>query len=279
MDMNLKVLEERDGALCSTQNAYISANSFLEKKIIVNNGNISTIPIQATIYRIAHNYENQSAILEINSEVLVSSVVVPNDLNHNLAHELRMRINQLPHGEYELWSQNNKSKLGNYSIDIWGETTKLLTYFEEQVQVKKPMYDFNKITSKKIDSFNMDDLHLDSFEGMRLDQNGNRIKVWRYFFNLGNKGRPTVFCPLNPVSVDLLIPVEFKDKEIDELEYRSDLLDDLILSAGKSLPYCIIYIPPSDKSRIYGIKMCTTHMLHTEYGPKNDLIAIVNSLH
>lgn len=87
MNMVLKVLLESDIRLSSTKNAHIASNYYLGQRIILNNGDISTLPITANVYQISEGH-GQQVIFSVSDDALVSSVTVSNELNHELQREL-----------------------------------------------------------------------------------------------------------------------------------------------------------------------------------------------
>lgn len=75
-------------------------------------------------------------------------------------------------------------------------------------------------------------------------------------------------CPHNPEDSIKTVPIE----------YTPNLLNSFFEYHNRKLPFIIVTTPARQKDTIYGIKIPRTHILHGEYGHKNDLLAIVNSL-
>ena len=275
----IKVVIPRENSLHSSKCAHIAPNAFLEERIIRDNEDCS-LPFRVKVYILLNQCTSPEIILRINNELLVSSMSIPYVLTDSLIEKVYSQLKRLPNDSYEIWPSSHEAKLGSHLVDPTGDVTELLAAIEHEIAIVKPLLNHNKVSSRKRDKFSLNEMHVDSFEGMRLNKDGKRIKVWRYFMNLGDTPRTTALAILNPLSVDSLIPVEFKNKQLDELKYRPNLLDDLVIAAGMELPYLIITTPPKDKEkkRIYGVKICTTHMLHGEYGLKDDFVAFINSL-
>lgn len=66
----------------------------------------------------------------------------------------------------------------------------------------RPRENHNKLASKSFNRFALDELHIDSFVGMERDKEGKKLRIWRTFYNLGNKHRTTIVGVHNPDFVD-----------------------------------------------------------------------------
>lgn len=271
MKKTLKLLKERENNLNSTKNAKIANNKFLfQKNDIINED--SSIPFNINVYQINEQYKKEKIIFSVNNKVFIKTfkINMPIELDNDLLKRVYNRIKSLPNDWYEIFPVDHNVNRGFHFPDPWGETTKLLNLLEKEIKPVKPKFNHNKVSSKKFDKFNLNNMHIDSFEGMRYNSKGKRLKIWRYFINLGKMERTTFFSPLNPKMLDRLVPID----------YNKNLFDSLILEAEREIPCVIIKIPGRDlkNKKIYGIKICTTHLLHSEYGAKDDFLAIINSL-
>lgn len=97
---------------------------------------------------------------------------------------------------------------------------------------------------------------------------GRRTLVWRYFVNLGDDVRWTAIVPFDPVALDALLAID----------YHPGYLDRVFRAASWRVPALLVPTPPRTQSRAHALKLCTTHLLHSEYGDRGDLLAVINSL-
>lgn len=245
----------------------IAANRFVERQH-VDRMDDASLGFEAPIYAIEPAQQAGEILLDAAGEALATSVAIRASLDPALLGAVRRRLHELPGDWHEIFPSDHNVNRGFHFPDPWGEASALLDELESALDVTRPPVNHNKVSSKKEPRYRLDELHIDSFEGMRTDDNGRRRRVWRYFLNLGNKPRRTALVPLNPRLVDDLVPIN----------HQPEMFDDLLMAAGGILPVALITIPPLRDDLISGAKICTTHMLHGEYGPADDLLAIVNSL-
>jgi hypothetical protein len=267
--VDLKLLRDEGGELAGAPGNFIALNKFVERRTIENAEDVSA-PFDVSIYRL-DSYVNDDIprlLLSLLGEPQITALRVECDVGDDLVAAVRRRIGELPNDWYEIFPADHNVTEGFHFPDPWGETTELLSRLASLVAVTEPPVNHNKVSSKRRDKFGLNELHLDSFEGMRRDENGRRLRIWRYFFNLGENERLTAVVPLNPALVDELIP----------LDYKPNLLDELVDAAERDLPVVLVPTPGRVGKSISGLKLLTTHMVHGEYGSKGDLLAIVNSL-
>lgn len=202
------------------------------------------------------------------------NVLEPTMVRHGLSEALfdkaRDRVQSLKNDWFEIWPADHNVNEGFHFPDPWGEVTEILKHLEARMDTTKPPVNHNKISSRRSNKFGCDELHLDSFEGMRVDAHGHRQRVFRHFLNLGTTPRTTL------VAVN---DIDFVDRHIGHA-YKPDYLDPIISACGQHLPIIKLTLPPRDPetNTIYGYKLLTTHLVHGEYGEKGDLLAIVNSM-
>jgi hypothetical protein len=179
-------------------------------------------------------------------------------------------VKRLSSPRWEIWHRDHNVADEVHLADPEGYCTELLEELKKNLTVIDPPVNHNKISSKPEDRLGCDHIHLDSFEGMRRNPQGGRQAIDRYFINLLSKEREFLVSPINPNVVDALVPID----------YNSQLLQDLFIAADFDIPMLKFKMPAcrTDEGIFFGYKVRATYALHSEYGSKNDLLAIVNTL-
>ena len=260
---------------------FIADNKFSFKKVIEGQENTTYKEISTNVFTLIENeFKNQTPIFIANNVCLVKIIKIKvNDLPllKEKAPIIKKQITNLERGLYEIWSVNHNVNDyldgGNHIPDQHGHVTSVLEMLKKAIiesgeEVIDTPVNHNKISMRKKSTFNLNETHLDSFEGMRLDDKGDRKEIWRYLINIGKEDRTTSFCPY-PLDIHKLIPTEFS----------KDLFDKLFKKLNLTLTHVIVNLPAMnlDTGEGYAIKYLATHLLHSEYGDKNDTLAIINS--
>ena len=105
---------------------------------------------------------------------------------------------------------------------------------------------------------------------MRTDSEGNRQVVDRYFINLRDTEREFLVAPFDPSLVDRLAP----------MEYQENYLQAMFNEAEFEIPLVKFKMPAAKVGDgvFYAYKVRATHALHGEFGPCNDILAVINTL-
>lgn len=177
------------------------------------------------------------------------------------------RLNALPNDWYEIFPSDHNLHEGFHFPDPWGGPTALLSRLADALGRVPPPVNHDKVSSRLADRYALDEIHGDSFEGMRVTAE-RRTLVWRYFINLGEDVRWTAVVPFDPVVVDDFLAVE----------YHANFLDPVFAAARWQVPVLLVPTPPRTQSCTHALRLCTTHLLHSEYGAHGDLLAVINSL-
>lgn len=183
---------------------------------------------------------------------------------------IKSQIRSLPNNYYELWPSDHNVNSGSHFPDPWGDATAMLSHLEFFVPTVRPPVNHNKISARRQDMNGLNELHVDGFEGMPADAHNLRMPVFRHFYNMGTSWRTTAIALHAPAMVDKFVPNA----------YTHGYLDKMFDAMGCQLDVAILNIPPRDPSNglMYGLKILTSHLVHGEYGKKDDMLAIVNSL-
>lgn len=260
---------EQLSLVANKEDDYIYDNHFIQEGSIFENEDCGGA-FKYQLFQCCFPKKSQT-ILKINNEILVEALTIKvEELTNELLDSVYQDLNSLNDFRYEIWHADHNVKDSIHLPDPTGHSTKLLNLLKSHVDVIEPVVNHNKVSSKPEDRFGLNHFHVDSFEGMRVDLNGDRQKIDRYFFNLDIKERDICIGILDPNLLSNLVPIE----------YKKDLLKDLIDCANRNLPLLKITTPGFNRetNELCVLKMRTTHVLHGEYGPKGDLLAIVNTL-
>lgn len=265
MPPNLRALREEHHRLNATGNDYIAPNLHTGQRTISAPEDASE-PLTVALYEAETT--DAAEVLRIGGHPWITRHTVTVPLDPALLETVRGQISALPHEWYEIFPADHNVHHGFHVPDPCGETTELLTQLASSIpNVATPPVNHNKISSRRTDKYDLNEIHVDSFEGMRTTE-GRRTKVWRYFLNLSEDVRWTAIVPFSPAVLDSLLPVEYCDNYLDAA-YKA---------AGWHLPLLLIPTPARRGSTVHGLKLCPTHFLHAEYGAAGDLLAVVNSL-
>lgn len=246
--------------------AFIAANRLMERRLILSAEDMSN-PWTAEIYDLAEAAQEDQVLLQFDDEVDVSRCSFEVALPPELLGRVRARLRDLPGDRYEIFPVDHNVNEGFHFPDPWGEASELLQRLERVTRAVRPPVNHNKVSSRKRDRYDLQELHVDSFEGMRLT-NGRRTKIWRYFINLGEQERLTTVVPFHPIALDNLLSTA----------YHPGYLDRVLQEAGGNIPVLVLSTPRRESHRVHALKLCTTHLLHGEYGQRGDFLAIINSL-
>lgn len=177
---------------------------------------------------------------------------------------------QTPQGQSELWPHTH-AYLPNSGIerakDKTAQLEELLACLEKDAGVRVPPADHKKIGHKTRDIFDLSQLHVDRFSGMRHGRAQVRRRISRTFLNLGVWPRTSAFALMNPDLIDRFVP---------DL-YSNRYLDDLYDACGLTLDLFVPHSPERLGPVISGVRYLATHLLHCEFGKAGDLVAVVNS--
>jgi hypothetical protein len=231
---------------------------------------ILPMPVTIEVYEIDKIPTAGEIILSYKGIPLIRYVSIKPEISDNIIEEAYQRLKSLPVGRNEIWPEDHNVHEGYHIADPWGEATLLLSSLEKEMDVLRPPENHNKLASKSFNRFALDELHIDSFVGMERDKDGKKLRIWRTFYNLGNKHRTTIVGVHNPDFVD-----HFTQEQISH-SYLPTLAKEL----NFIIPSLLLSIPPrnTETGEIFGFEILTTNLLHGEYGPKDDYIAIINSL-
>ncbi len=242
----------------------IAPNRLVDERVIERPEDASR-PVRLRIYRAEYS---GGPALSVSGADLVTRAITEVTIEPSLLAAVRARLNALPNDWYEIFPSDHNLDDEFHFPDPWGEPTTLLRQLASALsQVMPPPVNHNKVSSRRVDRYMLDEIHIDSFEGMRLTAE-RRTLVWRYFVNLGEDVRWIAVVPFNPVVVDSLLAVE----------YHASYLDPVFSAASWQLPVLLFPTPPRRHKRTHALKLCTTHLLHSEYGGRGDLLAVINSL-
>ncbi|MEV6827095.1 hypothetical protein [Amycolatopsis sp. NPDC051102] len=252
--------------VAAAEGAVIASNSLVERREINIWG--SRRPVQADMYQVDEAHDGHE-ILGVRGHTVVSRLSVRTAIEEGQLAAVRERLRGLPHDWYEVFHADHPVNRGCHFPDPWGEVTKLLLTLEDQVPgLTKPPANHNKVSSRRVDKFALNEMHIDGFDGMRVTD-GRRTLIWRYFFNLSDGDvRWVAVVPFDPDELDELVPVE---RTVDRFEQVYAAVD-------RRIPILLVPTPPRVGGQLHALRLPTTHLLHSEYGKAGDLLAIVNSL-
>lgn len=245
----------------------ISANHF-DQRVHVQNNEDCSIPFDISIFEFSGQRLEDHFVL-CRGVPVISPTEVPYHLDDSTFDKLFQRVKGLPNDWFEIWPSDHNVDHGFHFADPWGEATQVLEDLSSGLDITPPKVNHNKISSRQKDKYDCNELHLDSFEGMRRNENGGRMPIFRHFLNLDSKPRTTLVAMHDTSLVDQFVGPD----------YRPDYLDPIISASRSNMPMLKLTLPPRDPvtKKVYGYKLLTTHLIHGEYGPKDDLLAIINS--
>ena len=228
----------------------------------------STLPFNVHLFELDGPLQQQK--VKCRGIEVISPVSISYDLDEGFFDSAYARLKNLDGDLFELWHRDYPLHTKTNFPDPWGEATAIIEYLTSQLDITSPPFNHNKISSKKHDKFECNELHLDSFEGMRVNERGQRQFVYRYFLNLGNDPRDTVVA---------INDIDFTANRV-AIDNNPKYLDAILRETQCQLPMLKLNTQPRDpKTRtIHGYKVLTTHLVHGEYGTANDFFAAINSL-
>ena len=242
----------------------------LDQIIHVPNNIDTNIPFTASIFKFKTPFEDMNHRISCKGDEVLSPITIEYECEEKLFDRAYNRIKELPNGWFELWHQDHNVDNGFHFPEPWGEGTELIDHLESLLPIESPLVNHNKLSSRQIDKYDCNRLHFDSFEGMRKTESALQLPVYRYFLNLGDSDRLS------------LIGVHDKDFIDNSMgNYTpNNYLNPFIEACGRNLPMVAIDTPPRNTHNrtIHGYKILTTHLIHGEFGPKDDYLAIINSL-
>jgi len=262
------LLFDRSYGIRSNRLIFVPTNKF-ERLIPVAKNEDCSIPFNLAIFELADpNFRNH--IVSCRGSNIISSTSTFYTIEEGKFDQAYNRLKELPNDWFEIWADNHNVNEGFHFPDRWGEPTEILEHLSMNLDVMPPKVNHNKLSSKQVDKFSCDEMHLDSFEGMRKDDFGRRQRIFRHFLNLGNKPRTTLVAVHDTDLVDRYVGSD----------YRPDYLNPIIQANRCVLPVLKLTLPPRDPvtKQVFGYKILTTHLVHGEYGERDDFLAIVNSL-
>ena len=277
----MKTLQTKSNKLSSSNGMFIADNIFSFTKLIERQEDTTYEKIKSDVYTLTDTcLRNQTPLFISNNTCLVKVLKIGISDTPNLVKKLqaiRNQIHSLRQDMYEIWSAEHNvedyESGGIHIADKDGDVTSVLDTMKQSLRdagenVIDTPCDHNKISMRKAPKFDLNETHLDSFEGMRTDTNGDRKKIWRYLINMSEKDRTTAFCPY-PLEVHNIIPGK----------YQPNLFDDLFKAVDLKLTHIVATIPPANfaQGEFYAIKYLATHVLHAEYGEQDDCLAVINS--
>ena len=216
-------------------------------------------------------------LLKLEGEELVAAFSASFEGVAELRHDVLTELGNLPEPCYEIWHRDHPVSSDHHIPDRWGATTRLLDLLRTRVRISPAPRNHDKVSSRREDRFGRNHMHVDSFYGMRTDAQGRRLKLDRYFFNLGTTTRDVLVAPLSPGGLDALVPKDYvPDAGREVRPWLAPLMD----AVAWDIPLVCFRTPPPDLARgiVYGLKIRATHALHGEYGARGDFLAIVNSM-
>lgn len=248
--------------------SYSTIIKFDEKK--VPHAEDCSMPLNLNLFKFADEIKFTEQSIYAGEMKIVQPFSMQVDLPTDCLSHVAEQIKNLPNDYFELWPRDHNVNNGFHFPDPWGDATLLLEALEKGLPIVTPSVNHNKISSKRTDKHSLDELHFDSFEGMRLDEAGHRMPIWRYFINLSQQSRTTAVALHTPALAEEKLPID----------YEENMLDGIMNEMKGNLDMLILETPGADiaEGKLSGFKILTTHILHGEYGCKGDLLAIVNSL-
>lgn len=253
-----------DGRLRARDGAHrVAPNHPVEERIIERPEDASR-PLLLRVYAAEYT---PGIVLAVAGGEVVTRMTIEVTIEPGLLTAVRSRLNTLPNDCYEIFPSDHNLHEGSHFPDPWGESTALLGRLADALGRVPPPVNHDKVSSRRVDRYALDEIHVDSFEGMRVTAE-RRTLVWRYFINLGEDVRWTAVVPFDPVVVDGLLAVE----------YHANFLDPVYYAASWQVPVLLVPTPPRTHNRTHALRLCTTHLLHSEYGARGDLLAVINSL-
>ncbi len=245
----------------------VPSNKF-EQRVLVTDNEDCTVRFGLNIFELSDPRREAHEVL-CRGEAVIKPTQTSYGVSDDLFDRAFDRVKKLENDQFEIWPANHNVHEGYHFADPWGEVTEILTDLSSGLDITAPLVDHNKISSRQVDKYGCNELHLDSFEGMRKDEGENRQRIFRHFLNLGDTPRTTLVALHDTNLVDRCVGPD----------YRPDYLDPIINTARAELPVLKLTLPPRDpeSKMVYGYKLLTTHLVHGEFGPKDDLLAIVNS--
>lgn len=260
-------LIDHGNQLRDTRTSRIAPNRLIEIRTIKRPEGAS-LSLKVRIYRVDPSHSDE-CVLTIAGATVVARTTIDITLESAILQRVKTQIASLPHAWYEIFPSDHNIDQGFHFPDPWGDASALLARLAQKIPgLAPPPVNHNKISSRRVDNYALDEIHVDSFEGMRLT-NDRRTLVWRYFLNLGNGIRWTAIVPFDPDVIDNLLSTDYHDY----------YLDPVYAAAEWTIPVLLIPTPGREHDRIHALRLCTTHLLHSEYGHRGDLLAVINSLH
>jgi len=240
------------------------------RRIQVAESTTCRLPFTVDLHGFEAPFADLGVCFSLGERRLIETVACECELPEDLTDKVLTQIENLEGERYELWPADHNLNEGHHFPDPWGDASFLLATLERSLPIVRPPVNHNKISSRKQARLGCDGFHIDAFKGMQINEEGKRTRIWRYFMNLADQPRTAIVCLHDPELVDRHVP----------LLLSPGYLTGLIAACEGRLRAVVLETPPRDRRRnlIHGFKILTTHLLHCEYGPKGDLLAVVNSL-
>lgn len=258
----------------------VAENRLVEEQRITEHEDTSVSPLSVRLFDVV---SGDGVLLAANGTPLVErfTIQTPKAEQVRLMTKLsELAIHGLRDDCYEIWGSGHNVHdydVGGFHIADKqnGPVSWLLRHLQETLvasghPVTPPPFNHDKVSFKKKPVLDVTGTHVDSFEGMRTDNSGDRLQMWRYFINLSDKPRSTLIAPLDPQDVSKTIP----------LDWSETYLDPLFTSLGKQMDMLKVTLEPADFSTgaLQVFRTTTTHLPHAEYGYPNDTLAVIDSL-
>lgn len=265
--LNVKPLTQEETHLKSSNNAVITNNhyAFSQK---VKEHRAPACDYRVDLFELSNKMEEEQIIYSVDHETMLSSIKIKYDIPEELFSVTYKRLKNLPEDNFEIRPKNHIKTIEDNFVDLWGEPTQLMECLENYLYVTRPSFNNNKVFSNREDHFTLENLHVDSFYEQRTDEKGNRLKLWRYFLNLGKEDRKVVVGVHHPEMVNYYL-----DKN-----YREDHLGKFLKRCNYCFPALLLNMKGRTSDSIYGFKILATHLLHAPYNKKDDFLSIINTL-
>lgn len=265
--LDLKPLIQNENYLKSSKNAFIADNYYAFSQNVREHRN-PACDFRVDLFELSRQYEEETIIYAVNQETLISSIRLEYAIPEELFSQTYQRLKNLPEDNFEIRTKKHIKTIEDNFVDLWGEPTQLIDCLESYLCLTPPTFNNNKVFSNRDDHFSLENLHVDSFYEQRTDKQGKRLKLWRYFLNLGKEDRKSVVGVHHPEMVNCYL-----DKN-----YREDHLGKFLEECDYSFPALILNIKGRTSHSIYGFKILATHLLHAPYNKKDDFLSVINTL-
>jgi hypothetical protein len=275
-----KLAEQFGDELRATNGNFVVPNHLTEVQVVEDHEDTTHSPVEFRIFDIS---TEDGLVLASNGVTLIERYTLNVEDPKTLANLVKMSeqaLRLLRPDCYEIWGAGhnvNDYESGGFHCadDEDGPVNMLLTSLRDELvaaghPVTPTPYNHDKVSVKKQPVTRVTGTHVDSFEGMRVGQDGKRLKIYRHFLNMSLNPRYTLLAPLHPDDVSSVVP----------LEYSESFLDPLFEAVDDRMHMLRVGLRPADYKRgiIQGFKTTTTHLPHAEYGLPGDTLAVIDTL-